>query len=173
MADKNAYTGEIRLFGFSFTPLNWARCDGQLLDISNNQELFSLLGTQFGGDGRRTFGLPDLRGRVAVHQGSGPGLGRYEMGQKSGMEMVQLTEREMPSHTHAPQSSDQPGNKQTPSGGVSADENHSGFALYGTTPDGVMQETTSAGGNMAHNNMQPYTVANYCICLKGIYPNRQ
>lgn len=166
------FCGELRLFGFDWAPLYWAHCGGQLLPINQYGELFSLIGTHYGGDGRTTFALPDLRGRVPIHYGQGPGLRNYRVGQMGGMEMVALTEQEMPSHTHSPQSSDQPGVKQNPNGGVCADEGHGGFALYQSTPDGTMQPTTSAGGNMAHDNMQPYTVGSWCICLQGEYPPR-
>ncbi|TCL08596.1 microcystin-dependent protein [Shimia isoporae] len=167
-----AYIGEIRLFGFDWAPRDWALCHGQLLSINDNTTLYSLIGTRFGGNGRTTFALPDLRGRVAVHQGQAPGLNNYMLGQKSGMEMVQLTVNEMPSHTHNPQSSNQPGNQQSPNNGVCADETNETFSLYQSAADGVMLPTTAAGGNQAHDNMQPYLVANYCICMNGIYPSR-
>ncbi len=167
-----AYIGEIRLFGFTFAPVDWAFCDGTLLSVSQHTALFSLIGTTYGGDGRSTFALPDLRGRVPLHKGQGPGLRDYRQGQKSGMEMVQLTPAEMPSHSHNPQCSDQPGNQQLPANAVPADETNAVHKLYQTSADGVMFPTTSAGGNQAHDNMQPYLAVSYCMCLEGIYPSR-
>lgn len=172
MSDQSAYTGEIRLFGFSYAPRDWAFCNGVLLAIAEHTALFSLLGTNFGGDGRTNFGLPELRGRVPIHQGQGPTLSPYYMGQPGGAEAIRLTLPQIPSHTHAPRCSDQPGNQQVPSGAVPADEGHAGFQLYQTTAEKEMQPTSAAGGDQPHYNLQPFLVVNYCICLDGIYPPR-
>lgn len=168
----NAYTGEIRMFGCNFAPRDWAYCDGSLLEISQHTALFSLLGVNYGGDGRTTFALPDFRGRVPIHRGQGPALSNYRMGQKSGAETVQLTTLEMPKHTHAPRCSNQSGNQQLPKNAVPADEGNVAHKLYQDTSDDDMLPTTSAGENQAHNNIQPFSVVGFCICMNGLYPSR-
>lgn len=166
--------GTIWMFGGNFAPRNWAFCQGQLLSISSNTSLFSILGTTYGGDGRSTFGLPDFRGRVAMGAGNGPGLTPNRIGQKGGAETVGLNANQMPSHSHATavNVSNAPGEESTVSGQVIA--NHaSAFnenPVSGQTLGGVT--SAAAGGSQAHTNLQPYTVVNYVICLNGIYPSR-
>lgn len=172
MSDPSAYIAEIRLFGFNYAPRYWAFCDGALLAIAEHTALFSLLGTTYGGDGRTNFKLPDMRGRVPIHRGQGPSLSPYGMGQNGGFEKIPLSIQEMPSHTHAPRCSDQPGNQQFPSNAVPADEGHATFQLYQSTAEKDMQPTTPTGGDQPHYNIQPFLVVNYCICLDGLYPPR-
>lgn len=153
--------GEIMLVPFNFAPRGWAFCEGQLLSISSNTALFSLLGTTYGGDGRSTFGLPDLRGRYAMSSGTGPGLSARSLGQKSGVEQVVLTTTQLPSHTHTSPFSDGPG---TLAG-----------AHDRVVPDSQSNQDTSTGatgGGQAHDNMPPFLVLNYCIALVGIFPSR-
>ena len=124
------FVGEIRMFGGNFAPTGWALCNGQLLPINQNQALFSLLGTQYGGDGRTNFALPNLQGRTAMDQGQGPGLTQRDMGEQSGAETVTLTQQQMPAHTHVPQATVGAGNRQSPAGANWAEVRG---RLYGTT----------------------------------------
>ena len=156
------------MFAGNFAPRQWAFCDGQLLPISSNSALFSILGTTYGGDGRTTFALPDLRGRVPIHQGHGPGLSDYRLGQKSGAENVTLTVAQLPSHNHSVGGSE--------SGATKGPEN----AVPGTpgaySPSADVQMAASmignTGGNQGHPNLQPYTVVNFIIAVQGIFPSR-
>lgn len=172
------FIGQICLFGFNFAPRGWAFCNGQLLSIAQNSALFSLLGTTYGGDGIQTFGLPDLRGRAALHFGQGPGLTPREMGESSGSENVTLLSTQMPAHTHLLQANTNNGSVPLSSGSVIAnpvDVNTDAVNAYTTAaPNTTLspQSVTSAGGNQPHNNMQPYLVMNYCIATEGIYPSR-
>ncbi len=164
----------IWMFGGNFAPRNWALCQGQLLSIAQNQALFSLLGTTYGGDGRTSFGLPDLQGRVPMGAGNGPGLSDRRIGQKGGVEEVVLNTTQMPSHSHATavNVSNAPGEESTVSGQVIA--NHAGAfnedPVAGQTLGGVT--SAAAGGSQAHTNVQPYTVVNYVICMNGLFPSR-
>jgi microcystin-dependent protein len=167
------FIGTIRYFGFNFAPRGWAHCDGQLIPISQNEPLFSLLGTTYGGDGRTTFGLPDMRGRMPLHQGSGPGLTPRQMGQKGGQPTVTLTSNQI-GHSHTLRASSGAGNQSTPSGNVLAQDG--GDTTYrNAAPDVDMSAgsiTTATGGNLSHPNMSPY-LGVYCnIALLGIYPSR-
>ena len=165
------FIGEIRGFGFTFAPQGWMTCGGQLLSISSNSALFSLLGTTYGGDGQTTFGLPDLRGRVSVSFGQGDGLQNYAQGQVGGSETVTLTADEVPPHTHPVAASTQATSK-SPSGAVP------GFtgagSSYGTTEDAVMSDSMIGpnSGGSAHANLQPFLVLNWCIAVEGVYPSR-
>ena len=165
------FIGQIMLFAGNFAPRGWAFCDGQLLAIASNTALFSILGTNFGGDGRTTFALPDLRGRVPMHAGTGTGLSSRSIGQKVGDETVTLTGAEMPEHSHelsvlnGPQDSDQPeGNL------LARAEMYSST----TTPTAALNPTSISlsGSGQPHNNMQPTLCINYVIALQGIYPSR-
>ncbi len=167
----NPFLGEIIMFGGNYAPRGWALCDGQLLPISQNDALFSILGTTYGGDGRTSFGLPDLRGRVPVHAGSGPGLTSRPLGQKAGVEHVTLNITQIPPHTHKPRASDNQADEQLPGTHVMADDGNA-IPIYSNTPNTDMQDTTSAGGGQAHDNMQPYQVVNFIIALQGTYPPR-
>lgn len=164
------FIGEIRLFAFNFAPRGWALCDGQLLDIASHTALFSLLGTTYGGDGRTTFGLPDLRGRVAVHKGTGPGLTPRNMGQKAGVERVTLTIPELPPHRHSLVCAAEAANQGKPAGNELAASN----IYHAPTSDAVLAASSigQTGGGQSHENMQPFLVANYCIALTGLFPSR-
>lgn len=163
------FLGQIQIFGFGFAPRGWAFCDGQLLPISSNTALFSLLGTTFGGDGRTTFALPDLRSRVPVHVGQGPGLTRYVWGQKGGVETVTLTVQQMPSHNHQPVCSSDDASAGSPEGNLPAAV---GTPIYSTAGSASMVATQNTGGNQQHTNIQPFLSVYYCIALQGLYPSR-
>jgi len=171
------FIAEIRIFGFDFPPRNHALCDGQLLPISQNTALFSLVGTTYGGDGRTTFGLPDLRGRLAAHAGggsAGPGLTDVRLGQKDGVEAVSLGAAQIPSHSHPMNASTQAGTTNLVAGQVASRSDPStrfyGAAsnLVDTNPAAV----TPTGGGQPHENLQPALAVSYCIALLGIFPSR-
>lgn len=168
---SSPFLGEVRMFGLTFSPRGWAYCNGQQLAINQNQALFSLLGTTFGGNGTTTFALPDLQGRTPVHVGSGPGLPSYAWGQKGGAETHTLTAAELPSHSHGATGTSSSPNVSSPSGATWA----TGVAnAYGTSPNGSMSAASvgNAGGGQAHPNMPPYLVLNFVIALQGIFPSR-
>ena len=173
---SDPFIGQIQTFGFSFAPRGWAKCDGQLLQISSNTALFSLLGTTYGGDGRTTFGLPDLRGRVALHQGTGPGLTNRKLGQKGGAETVLLNANTMPTHTHVAtlKGTTQPAAQldDTPTGKVLAKGNTYHTGNSNTDMGATSITNADTGGGQAHANMQPYLVINVCIALSGVFPSR-
>ena len=169
------FLGQIQAFGFNFAPRGWALCDGQLLSISSNNALFALIGTFYGGDGRTTFALPDLRGRTPIHFGTGPGLTNRVIGQRAGAETNTMTIQEMPAHNHILRGAAE-GNTDDPNGNYIAGV---GTNAFSTTPGDVADPESvginglnSTGGGQAHNNMQPYLVVNYCIALQGIFPPR-
>ena len=165
-----SYIGEIRLVPYNFAPYGWAACDGSLIPINQNDTLFSLLGTTFGGDGQTTFGLPDLSGRVPVHMGQGPGLSPCTLGQLAGAESVTLAPSNLPSHTHSVTCLDGPGNAASPGGNYFAQPAQSVYAA--PAPGGIMQPPASvAGNNQPHNNLQPSGVGMYVISLYGVYPS--
>ena len=167
------FIGQIVMFGGNFAPRGWALCDGQLLAVSQNDALFSLLGTIYGGDGRTTFGLPDLRGRLPMHWGSGPGLTPRSIGQKGGAETVTLTSNQMPSHTHALQASASNGNTDEPVGNVLADGRRDDIYAGGNASVAMNASSVVAtGGSQSHNNLQPFQCVNFIIALYGIYPSR-
>lgn len=166
------YLAQIILFGANFAPRNWANCEGQLLAISQNTALFSLLGTIYGGDGRTTFALPDLRGRVPVGLGNGPGLFTYQQGQKTGSELNTLTISQLPSHNHSVSlPAKEEADAEVPTGNVIAG---AGFDGFGTTSDTNMAALPvgNTGGNLPINNIQPVLGMRYIICLQGIFPSR-
>lgn len=178
----NPFIGEIVMFGGNFAPRQWAFCDGQLLAISSNTALFSILGTTYGGDGRTTFALPDLRSRVAVHPGHGPGLSSYTLGERGGREQVTLTQNEMPSHNHFAASNadihvNETGGEDDPEGNFLG----GGLGVYSASTNGNKMSggaaTTSTalaatGGSLPFNIEQPFLATNYIICLFGVYPSR-
>jgi len=168
-----SFIGEIRMFAGNFAPQGWARCDGQLLQISQNPALFSLLGTTFGGDGRTTFGLPDLRGRLPIHVGQGPGLSNRQRGAKAGTETATIAVSELPPHGHLVQATTASAASVDPAGKMLA---ASSEALYrasgGTLADMHSGSIENAGGSLAHANVQPYSCINFIIALFGIYPSR-
>ena len=173
MADP--FVAEIRIFPFNFAPKGWAWCDGQLLPLSQNTALFSLLGTTYGGNGKSNFALPDLQGRASMHPGQGPGLSLHDLGETGGSETVSLLESEIPSHAHALMAQ-----------GVVADSNvpvdNSVARVTGATPylppagapliSMAGQALAPAGGDQPHNNMQPYLTFYFCIALQGVFPPR-
>jgi microcystin-dependent protein len=162
------FLGQIILFGGNFAPRGWAFCNGQLLAINQNTALFSLLGTTYGGNGQTTFALPDLRGRVPLHFGQGPGLSSYTEGQVGGAESVTLLATQMPAHTHSQPATAGDETTNRPNAAVPARG-----GVYANTPDGSnLAATTSAGGGQPHTNLQPYLTLNYCIALEGIFPSR-
>lgn len=169
----NPYIGEIALFGFNFPPAGWALCQGQLLAIAQNTALFAILGTTYGGNGKTTFGLPDLRGRAPLHVGDtpGPGLTSHDLGEMDGSETTTLFITEMPAHTHVPRCVDAVGNDFGPAGVVWA-EDAGGNPQYGSTRSATVAGTAlaPAGGSQPHNNMAPYLTLNYCIALEGVFP---
>lgn len=168
------FVGEIRMFAGNFAPRGWAFCDGQLLAVSQNDALFSLLGTIYGGDGRTTFGLPDMRGRIPIHPGTGagPGLSPRRIGQKAGSENVTLTENQLPVHSHTSASTNI-ANKSNPSNNVLADSGRNNIYSENTTPANLSSSASpSVGGSQSHSNMMPYLCINYIIALFGIYPSR-
>ena len=159
------FLGEIRIYGFNFAPRSWAACDGQLLPINQNQSLFSLLGTTYGGDGRTTFALPDLRGRAPMHEGSA-----YFLGRKSGEENHTLSLAETPAHTHGGRASAHAGNSPVPTNNFPGAANN----LYRTADNLTALHAgtvANSGGSQAHNNMQPYLTLNFCIALQGLFPS--
>ncbi len=167
------FVGEIRMFAGNFAPRGWAFCDGQLLAVSQNDALFSLLGTIYGGDGRTTFGLPDLRGRIPIHAGEGPGLSPRRLGAKGGSENETLTVNQLPSHGHAPQFSTATGTQNDPEGEtVSANP---AIRIFRPAPaDANMKSSTitNVGGSRSHTNLMPYLCVHFIIALFGIYPSR-
>lgn len=159
------FLSEIRLMSFSFAPKGWALCNGQFLPINQNQALFALLGTTFGGNGQTTFALPDARGRVPIHVGRG-----HTLGEKAGEAAHTLTQQEMPTHVHMQNVTNNNGTTPSPSGNVLAAANnmyHSPGNLTTMNP----QTIGTVGGSQAHNNMQPYTTISFCIALQGIFPS--
>jgi len=168
------YLAQILMFGGNFAPRNWVFCDGQLLAISQFSALFSLLGTTYGGDGRTTFGIPEMRGRVPMHAGNGPGLSNRPLGQRGGAETTTLTLAQMPTHNHptAVEVNNQDGEEANVAGQFIS--NHPGAfnenGISGQTLGGV--SAGNAGGNQSHNNIQPFTVVNFVLCVSGIFPSR-
>lgn len=167
---------QIILFAGNFPPRGWAYCDGQLLDISQNTALFSLLGTIYGGDGRTTFALPDLRGRAPIHSGNGPGLSSYRQGQKGGLENVTLSTSQLPAHFHVLTASSLVPNKNVAEGASLASGNEIGSMdkIYTQSTDKVNlnSSTTNSGGGQPHENRPPFIALNYIIATVGIYPSR-
>jgi microcystin-dependent protein len=162
------FYGEIVLFAGNFAPRGWAFCNGQLLPISQNTALFSILGTTYGGNGQTTFALPDLRGRAPISAGQGPGLDNYQLGQAAGEETVTLNVNEIPAHAHGQPATNADEGTNRPSNAVPARG-----GVYASASDGTqMAPTAAAGGNQPHDNRSPYLTVNYIIALEGIYPSR-
>jgi microcystin-dependent protein len=178
---SDPYVGEIRIFGFTFAPVKWATCDGQLLPISQNTALFSLLGTNFGGNGTSNFGLPNLQGNVPLDFGQGPGLSPYDIGEVGGVPTVTLNTRTSPAHTHPVNclgGSGSQGDQNDPKGNIWSIA-YSGRApdnMYAASPGNGLKLNEAAfsviGNGQPHNNQQPYLVLNICIALAGEYPVR-
>jgi len=170
------FVGEIKMVAFNFAQVNWAFCDGTILPIQQNEALFSLLGTTYGGNGTTTFGLPDLRGRMPIHQGQGPGQPNYTLGDKSGTEMVTLTSATIPAHSHAVRAStSSTGAVPSPAGNVWSANANSSALPFGTPPatDTMNAATVQlAGGSAPHENMAPFLTLNFVIAIYGIFPSR-
>lgn len=165
------FIAEIRIFAGNFAPRSWAFCNGQLLPVSQNTALFSLIGTTYGGDGRSTTALPNLQGRVPMHPGRGPGLTSRRLGQRGGTEMVTLSEAQMPNHTHTLYGSEEDVGATDPQGHYFG----AGVQMYGGTSNQVSmadQALPSTGGSQPHNNLQPFIAMNFIIALQGLYPSR-
>ena len=171
---SSPYVGEIRMFGGSFAPQGWALCQGQLMAIAQNDTLFNLIGTTYGGDGQETFGLPNLAGRVAMHQGQGPGISQnYIIGQEGGVESVTLTTQQMPSHTHAFVASGDLALSADPTGNLVAEPRTINL-FFGDVANANFnaQAIQPAGGSQPHENMQPFLVISFIISLFGIFPSQ-
>jgi microcystin-dependent protein len=169
----NPFVAEIRIVPFNFAPTGWAFCDGQLLPISQNTALFSLLGTTYGGDGKSTFALPDLQGAVPVHWGQGPGLSDRMLGEAGGAEAVTLLTSEIPVHTHSVRGNAQLGDTVAPNAEAVLARLPKQYQ-QGTASTQLMspQALTIAGGSLPHNNMMPYLTLNFCIAMQGVFPPR-
>ncbi len=165
------FLGEIKIFGFDWPPRQWARCDGQILPIQQYQSLYSLLGTTYGGDGRTTFGLPELRGRATLHLGPG-----YDLGQKSGTETVVLTAAQIPSHTHTMEATDADGTTGSPQGAMYAGAASGLGNVYSdataTLDRNLNTSAIGTTGGQPHENMMPWLAINFCIALAGLFPSR-
>lgn len=174
--------GEIRVFAGNFAPRSWAFCEGQLLPISQNTALFSILGTTYGGDGRTTFGLPDMRGRGAMHAGNGPGLSDHRLGAKGGVEHVTLNQMQIPSHTHTAAGAVKAvappnvGNSNNPNAKYPALSTGMVYTAGATNiamaANNVEVALSNAGGNQQHENRQPWLAIYYIIALQGVFPSR-
>ena len=169
------FMAEIRIFAGNFAPRSWAFCDGQLLPISQNTALFSLIGTTYGGDGRSTTALPNLQGRAPMHPGRGPGLTERRLGQRGGVEQVTLSEAQMPSHRHSLQAAGASGEESSPTPArVVAQAIGRGANLYasGLPNPATLKEIGNTGGSQSHNNLQPFLGLNFIIALQGLYPSK-
>ncbi len=175
------FLAEIRVFPFNFAPIGWAQCNGQLIPISQNTALFSLLGTNFGGDGRVTFGLPNLQGRVPVDQGQGAGLSSYVVGQSGGAPNVTVSAQQLASHSHPLNADKEVATSNNPSGAIYMRGHFTTTtgggpvqAYSAQSPSAAMSSNaiSSAGGNQSHNNLMPYLTLNFCIAMQGIFPPR-
>ena len=170
------FVAEIRIFPFNFAPKGWAFCDGQLLPLSQNTALFSLLGTTYGGDGKSTFALPNMQGNAPMHPGQGPGLSLHDLGETGGSETVTLLESEIPAHSHALMASTTSSTKPAPADNALT-RIQSGATPYVAAAGAPLvtfsdQALAPAGGDQPHNNMQPYLTLNFCIALQGVFPPR-
>jgi microcystin-dependent protein len=171
------FVAEIRIFPFNFAPKGWAFCDGQILPLSQNTALFSLLGTTYGGDGKSNFALPNMQGNAPMHPGQGPGLSLHDLGETGGSDTVSLLESEIPSHSHAMMAINIPPDQAAPQSdrGMSRSVNAQAYVPGSPLPalaamDG--QTLAPAGGDQPHNNLQPYLTLNFCIALQGVFPPR-
>ncbi len=168
------FLAEIRIFGFDFAPRGHAKCDGQILPINQNQSLFSLLGTTYGGDGRTSFALPELRGRAPIHKGTAPGGSSHSLGQKSGQQTHSLSVAEIPAHNHNVVGQSGNANSNVATGRLfsRAPQNQYRGAQAASEVNMNAASILNAGANQGHNNMQPYQVLNFCIALQGLFPSR-
>lgn len=170
------FLAEIRIFPFNFAPKGWAFCDGQILPLSQNTALFSLLGTTYGGDGKSNFALPNMQGNAPMHPGQGPGLSLHDLGETGGSDTVSLLESEIPAHSHTVMAFTGVGNRLTPvANSISRESGATTYVPSPPTPALVNmagQAITPAGGDQPHNNLMPYLTLNFCIALQGVYPPR-
>ena len=170
------FVAEIRIFAGNFAPRGWAFCDGQLLPISNNTALFSLIGTTYGGDGRTTTALPNLQGRAPMHPGRGPGLTSRRLGERVGVETVTLSESQIPSHSHTVRAATTPAAPGAPSNTESLARAATGLAYHENTTanlvDMASASVSTTGGSQSHDNVQPFLALNFIIALVGLYPSR-
>ena len=172
---SSPFVAEIRIFGFNFPPTGWAFCNGQLLPISQNTALFSLLGTFYGGDGKSTFALPDLQGSAPIHQGQGQGLSEYFIGEVGGSQSVTLLDSEMPFHTHALMASPDPADLGAPAPDRSLARSQPNIYKQpaNANPQPLAPQAVGVtGGSLPHNNMMPFLTLNFCIALQGVFPPR-
>jgi microcystin-dependent protein len=169
---SEAFVGEIRMFAGNFAPRSWALCNGQLLAVSQNDALFSLFGTIYGGDGRTTFGLPDLRGRIPIHAGSGPGLTPRNLGAKGGAETVTVTTPQLPPHTHSWKATNSTATSQEPVGNAPAIAQGDMYTSDLDATNFNAAAISNTGGSQHHNNMAPFQCITYIVALFGIYPSR-
>ena len=170
---SDPFVGEIVMFAGNFAPLGWASCDGQLLSISQNNALFSLFGTTYGGDGRTTFGLPDLRGRIPIHMGNGLRLSAHTLGATGGSEQELVTQNQLPSHTHPAQGTTDNGLDLNPSGNVLATSTVlTPYAAESPTASMAATAIVNTGGGQPHTNLQPFLCVNFIVALSGIFPSR-
>lgn len=165
------FLAEVRIVGFNFAPRGWAFCDGQILPINQNQSLYSLLGTTYGGDGRTSFALPDMRGRTPIHVGSSNGTD-HPQGQKSGEETVTLSAAQMPQHTHQLTGSNTAADQQAPENNLLGNNQSNPYTGFANAVNMGSTTVTNAGGGQVHENMQPYLALNFCIALQGLFPSR-
>lgn len=174
---SDPFVAEIRMFGFNFAPKGWAQCNGQLLPISQNTALFSLLGTYYGGDGKSTFALPNFEGSVPIGPGQGNGLSEYFLGQQGGNPSITLLQSEIPLHNHAFLGANETGEQKTLANNASL-VNAVGGNIYQTNTSANLTQMNPAqavsivGGSLPHNNMQPYLTVNFCIAMQGVFPPR-
>jgi len=171
MADP--FVAEIRIFCFNFAPRGWAFCDGQILPLSQNIALFSLLGTTYGGDGHSYFALPDLQDSAPMHPGQGPGLSLHDLGEVGGADVIELLESEMPAHSHQANAAQFPSSSSSPDGMLARSRNAEIYRDSLSNPVLMSFNSVSiAGGGQPHNNMMPYLTVNFCIALQGVFPPR-
>jgi microcystin-dependent protein len=169
------FVAEIRIFPFNFAPKGWAFCDGQILPLSQNTALFSLLGTTYGGDGKSNFALPNMQGNAPMHPGQGPGLSLHDLGETGGSDTVSLIDSEIPVHSHQLRAVADPGDISLPQTGAVLAATTGATGYVAPTPQLAPMSGNSlapAGGDQPHNNMQPYLTLNFCIALQGVFPPR-
>ena len=166
------FIGEIRLVGFNFAPVGWALCDGQLLSIAENDALFALIGTTYGGDGQSTFALPNFQSRIPIHQGTGSSGTTYTIGEMGGTETVTLIVNQIPTHTHPAQAQSGAGNQPGPGGNVWASSSLNQYNSSAADSDMNALAITPSGGSQPHDNMMPFLTINFVIALEGIFPSR-
>lgn len=169
------FVAEIRIFPFNFAPKGWAFCDGQILPLSQNTALFSLLGTTYGGDGKSNFALPNMQGSAPMHPGQGPGLSLHDLGETGGSGTVTLLESEIPGHSHSLKAVVDPGDVSLPQPGVVLAQTVGATGYVTGNPALALMSLNSlapTGGDQPHNNMQPYLTLNFCIALQGVFPPR-